>query len=108
KSHVLSDAHVWVQGVVLEHHRDVAGCWANVCDITAADLDRAGRHWFESSKHAQSRRLPRSGRAHEDKELAVIDVEAQPVHGWIRIARIFARGVDIADCCHVKPPPSVI
>jgi hypothetical protein len=37
ESHVLKNAHVGVQGVVLEHHRDIAILWGHVVDELAVN-----------------------------------------------------------------------
>ena len=42
EAQVLGDRHVRIQGIALEHHRDVAILWRNIVDDPAADTHRAG------------------------------------------------------------------
>ena len=78
---VLADRHVRIEGVALEHHRDVAVARRELGDVGAADADRAGGHFLEPGDHAQQRRLPASGRADQHHELAVPDRQADVVDG---------------------------
>jgi hypothetical protein len=72
---VLPHAHVGVERVVLEHHRDVAGAGRGVGDVLAADLDHALADLLEAGDHAQQRRLAAARRADEDHELALADLQ---------------------------------
>ena len=77
-----------VQRVVLEHHRDVAVLGRLLVDDLAADLELAIGDVLESGDHPQRGRLPASGRADEDHQLAVGDVEIQVLDGLeaVRVA----------------------
>ena len=69
--HVLVDCHVRVEGVVLEHHRDVAAGGRHVVDAHVADEDVARRDLLQSGDDAQQGRFPASGRPDEDHELGI-------------------------------------
>ncbi len=55
--HVVVDRHVRVQGVALEHHRDVAILRRDVVDTPVANVDRAVSDLFQSRQQAQRRCL---------------------------------------------------
>ena len=73
--HVVGDRHVRVERVVLEHHRDVAVLGRHVGDVAVADEDLAVVDLLEPREHPQGRGLAAPGRADEDHELAVVDLE---------------------------------
>ena len=79
-----------VQGVVLEDHRDVALARVKVVDDAAADLDPTVRHVLEPGDHPQHGRLAAAGRTDEHDELAVGDLEVEPVNSLRPV------GVDLA------------
>jgi predicted dehydrogenase len=81
EAHVLAHGHLRVQRVVLEDHRDVAVLGGTVVDDLAADPQRALGDVLESCGHPQGRRLPAAGRAHEDHELAVGDLQVHASDG---------------------------
>ena len=68
--HVLEHAHVRVERVALEHHRDVALGRRQLRDVAAVDQDRAGGRLLEAGDHAQRRRLAAAARADEHDHLA--------------------------------------
>jgi hypothetical protein len=76
EGHVVVHRHVRIQGVVLEHHGDVAILGRDVVDHPLADLELPVGHLFEPRHHAQQRRLTAPGRSHQDDELAIIDLDA--------------------------------
>src|SRR6185503_19178113 len=75
KAHVLAHAHMRIERVALEHHRNAALTRVDVVHRLAADLEAAGRDGLEAGNHAQQRGLATSGGADEDDELLVVDVE---------------------------------
>jgi hypothetical protein len=77
---VLEDAEVRVQRVVLEHHRQVALARRLVVDPGSSDDHVAAGDVLQPDDHAEQGRLPAAGRADEDHELAVVDVQADVVH----------------------------
>jgi len=95
---VVVHRHVRVQGVRLEDHGDVAGAGRDVVDHTVADEDAAARDLLQSGEHAQRGRLPAAGRADEDEELAVADVDAEVVDGGGLVEAL--REVLERDRCH--------
>ena len=78
---VLFDRHVRVEGVALEHHRDVSRLRLQIGDLAVADRDLAGGDLLQSGDHPQDRGLPASGGTHEDHEFAVRDLERDIVDG---------------------------
>ena len=72
---VVGHAHVRVERVGLEHHRDVAALGVDVVHAAAADAELAGGDVLEARDHAEGRGLAAARRADEDQELAVLDVD---------------------------------
>ena len=81
EAEVLAHRHVRVQGVVLEHHRDVAIARGGVSDVVFAEQDDAVGHLLEPGDHAQERRLAAARRPDQHHELAARDRQAHVVHG---------------------------
>ncbi len=71
---VVGDRHVRVEGVRLEHHRDVAVARGQRVDHPVADGQRAAGDVLQAGDHAQRRALAAAGRPDEHEELAVLDV----------------------------------
>src|SRR4029453_11060455 len=80
KGDVLEHGEVRVEGVVLEHHREVAVARGHVVHAPPADQHVAGGDVLEAGDHPEQRRLPAPRRPDEDHQLAVGDVEAHVVH----------------------------
>src|SRR5690606_31095496 len=76
EGHVLPHAHVRVQRVRLEHHRDVPVLRRLLVDPLAVDAQLTAGDVLQAGDHVQRRRLPAAGRADQDDELAVGDVDA--------------------------------
>ena len=74
---VLEDGEVGIEGVVLEHHGEVAVLGA--LSLTFFPDEQVAGDVLEADDHAQQCRLPAAGRTHEDRELAVRDVEADVI-----------------------------
>ena len=68
---VLAHRQMRVQGVRLEHHRDVTVLRRKVVDPAAVDQQVSGGDLVEAGDHVQRRRLPAPRRPHQDDELAV-------------------------------------
>jgi hypothetical protein len=103
ESHVLGHGHLRVKGIVLEDHRDVAVLGRQVVHDLVADLDGPAGDVFQSGDNPQGGRFPAPGRADQDHELAVRDLQAEVVH------RLDAAGkylVDLIehDLCHFIAP----
>src|SRR5690606_11232034 len=76
---VLGDAHVRIERVALEDHRDVAVARREVIDGLAVEQDPTRRRALEARDQRQRRRLAASARADEREELAFGDRKAQAV-----------------------------
>ena len=107
KLDILEDRHVGVEAIVLEHHRDVAMPRLGVGDVAAADADSAGTRHVQPGDHSQRRALPAARRAQQHEELAVGDVDIEPMHGGIA-AEALGQAADL-DAHRLQPltAPSV-
>ena len=88
KADVLGDAHVREQGIVLEHHADVALEGWKAGHLAIADDDRSARHLLEAGDHHQRRRLARTAGPEQRHELTGRDVEADVVDGDDVVVRL--------------------
>ncbi len=78
--HVVEHAHVRIERVVLEHHRDVAIARRHVVHDVAADPDLAVGDLLETGDHAQRGRLAAARGPDEHDELLIGDLEIDPFH----------------------------
>ena len=83
EAHVVGDGHVRVQRVVLEHHGDVPVLRRQVRDVAVADADGAAVDVLQPREHAERGGLAAAGRTDQDEELAVLDVDVEPVDGGL-------------------------
>ena len=74
-----STRHVRIQRVGLEHHRDVAVLGRDVVDDPRRRSRSRPRRVLEPRDHPQRRRLPGARRPDQDRELAVGDLQVEPV-----------------------------
>lgn len=88
ETHVLRHGHVRIQGVVLEHHGDVAMAGVGRGDVVVADVDMTGVNGFQAYQHPQRRRLAAARRPDQHHELSVGDRQIQCVQGGAVGARI--------------------
>ncbi len=88
EAHVVGDGHVRVERVVLEHHRDVPVLGRQVRDVAVADADSAAVDVLQAGQHAQRGGLAAAGRADEDEELAVLDLQLELVDGGLVAAGV--------------------
>ena len=79
--HVVVDTHVRVERVALEHHGDVAILGRHIVDHAVADADFALGNLLQAGDHAQAGGLAAAGRADEDDEFLVLDLDVQVVDG---------------------------
>ena len=86
--HVVLHGHVRVEGVVLEHHRDVPFLGGDVVDHPVADTDLPAGDFLEPRDHAEQGGLPAARRADQDAELAVPDFDVDAVHDARRAERL--------------------
>src|SRR5688572_22304286 len=77
---VFGDAHVWIQGVTLKHHREISSLRRDVVDAFVADIDIAGGNGFESREHSQRRCLAATRWPKQHNKLAVVDLQRQIVY----------------------------
>ena len=82
--HVLLDAHVRKDRVVLEDRVHVPGVRRSPSHVLAGQLDRAFRRLLEPGDHPQHRGLPGAGRPQHREELTRPDTEVHVVDGHHR------------------------
>ena len=73
--------HVRIEGIALEHHREVAILRLHAVDDAVTDPDRAGVRFLEARHRAQRGALAAARRPEQDEELVVVDLQAEIVHG---------------------------
>ena len=100
EAHVVGHRHVRVERVVLEDHGNVTVLGGEVGDIAVADPDPALVDLLEAREHAERGGLAAPGRADEDEELTVFDVDVQLVDRGLVVARVDAGCLVELDCCH--------
>ena len=72
---IAADAHMRVERIGLEHHRQTALRRRHVHHIAAVDQDLPAGDVLKSGDQAQQRRLPAAGRPDENYEGAVINIQ---------------------------------
>ncbi len=80
-----------IQRVVLEDHGDVTVLWRGGIDCSAVDADGSIGDRFKSRDHSQQGGLAASRWAHQDKELAIVDVQGAPTLPPLVVTRTFTR-----------------
>jgi hypothetical protein len=90
----LTNRHVRIQRIALEHHRHVTRPWRKVVDAAAVEHQFAARERFEPRDHPQRGRFSAPRWSEEDHELAVHDVEVHRSDGIcaVRVAVYGFRG----------------
>ena len=78
---VLIHGHGREEGVVLEHHTDVALFNRDMGDVLVLDDDGALNRLNEAGDGAQGGRLAAAGRAEEGEELAFLDMDVDVLEG---------------------------
>ncbi len=73
--HVVVHAHVRIERVVLEHHRDAAILGLQIGHAPGIDIDIAAGGAFQPGHHPQQRGFAAAGRADHHDEFAVRHVE---------------------------------
>src|SRR5262245_7417435 len=81
---VVAHAHVLIERVILEYHRDVAVLRLKVVHDPPADGDGAAADFLEAGDHAQRRRFAATRWAYQHAKLAIFDGK-----------------IDVLDCDHV-------
>ena len=77
---VLGHRHVWEQGVVLEHHAEIAFVRRGAGDGYAVETDLTGRRGLEPGQHHQRSGFARTRGAEQREELTALDVQVQVTH----------------------------
>ena len=72
---IAAHAHMRIERVGLEDHRQAALGRRHVDDVDAVDEDLAGGHVLQAGDQAKQRGLAAAGRTDEDDERAVVDLE---------------------------------
>jgi hypothetical protein len=98
---VVFDGHVGVEGVVLEHHGDVAVFGGHVVDDPIPDPDLALGDVLQAGHHPQGRALATARGTDEHHEVPIGDIQAEGIH------RPDPTGVDLGhilqlDACHAS------
>ena len=70
------------QGVILEDGVDVTLIGRQAGGFFAVNADRPRARLFEAGDQPQAGGFTRAGRAEHGKELAVLDVDGNPVYGF--------------------------
>ena len=84
EGHVLSNAHMRIERVGLEHHRNVPRARREIVDDLAADPDRSRRNLLEPRDHSERRRFPAARRADKGDELALRNSKIDRPHRFDR------------------------
>src|SRR5690606_29520642 len=100
---VVAHRHVRVQRVGLEDHRDVAVLRCPLVDTLAGDAQFTVGDVLETGDHVERGGFSAPGRADEDDELAVGDLEIHVADG-LRSVRIFLRHLVEHDLGHDSYP----
>ena len=77
KLNVFAHAHGGIDGVILEHHGDIAFFGRLVGDVLAVHQNAAGGGGTDAGDHAQQRGLAAAGGAHQHGKLAVFNGQIQ-------------------------------
>ena len=73
------DRHRRVEGIGLEHHRDVAVLGMHVVDVALADEDIAARARLEPGDDREQRGLAAARGPEQDQEAAVLELDVDVV-----------------------------
>jgi len=103
--HVVIDAHVRVEGVALEHHRDVPVLRRHVVDDAVADQNLPLGDLLQPRQKTQTGRLAAARRPDKYEELLVFDVDGEIVHRH-NIAEALV-DVLVGYACHLSFAPLV-
>ena len=75
ESNVPGHAHVRIERITLEHHRDVAVAAGQESDIAIGHMDAARAWRFQPGDHVQQRALAATRGADQDQELTGLDLD---------------------------------
>ena len=80
ETHVLFHAHVWVEGVILEHHGDIALFGLSSGDILATDGDASTGGVLQPSESAQGGGFAAARGPDQHQELSIGNLEVKILH----------------------------
>src|SRR5947208_3203670 len=83
-----------IQGVALEHHRDVPILRVQLVHEAIPDVDFPSVGFFEARDATEGGRLPATGRTEEDDEFLVLHLQVQVFHGH-RAFEFFVQALDL-------------
>jgi hypothetical protein len=87
--HVVEHAHVRVERVALEHHRQIALARIQLGDVAPIEMQAAAVNVGQAGDHAQQRRFAAARGADEDDEFALLDREIDALDGAQRAEKLF-------------------
>src|ERR1700751_6161974 len=93
EGHVVVDAHVRIERVILKHHGDVAVHGRQLVDHGIADEDLTRADRLQARHHAQRRGLAAARRADQDYEFLVADFKVDVFDG----VKVVIKLVEVAD-----------
>ena len=91
EGHVVIHGHVWIQGVVLEHHGYVAVLGGYVVGKGVADVQLALAYFLKAGNHTQGGGLAAAGGSNQDDKLLVFNLQVE-----VRNSR-YAAGINLID-----------
>ena len=80
--HVLTNRHMGIKSVALEHHGDVSVFRGNVVGKGVANVKLAFADVFQTSDHTQGGGLTASGRTDEDDKFFIFDLEVEILNSY--------------------------
>ena len=94
--HVLAHVHVGENGVVLEHHADIAFGGVQIVDAGVVKVEIAALDGVKARDHAQKRGLAAAAGAQQGKKFAAADAQRQVFdHGGVSVALYGVADADI-------------
>ena len=75
--HVLADGQMGENGVILEHHADVALCGVEIVDELVVEVEVAALDGIEAGDHPQQRGLAAAGRTEKREKLSFSNLQAE-------------------------------
>ena len=107
EGHVVVNRHMRIQGVALEHHRDIAILRGNMVDQLVVDVQFTLGDILQTGDHAQGGGLAAAGRPDQDDKLFILDLQVEIAHGD-DITGINLVYTAKGQTCHVKLPPQIL
>ena len=99
KADVVGHRHRGVEGITLEHHRDVALRRCHADDVLAGDAQLAFGRLFQPGNDVEQRRFAAARGADQDQELTRCDVDLDALE---HLDGLVALAIDLANACDLK------